>query len=305
MRYETFIEEIGTEKSLSQIVNSTHSDGAYVYNIMENYPILSFFQGFIMALFTLSDGQTFILITLLKYHFPKSNLLFWAIFMSIILLNTINVFFGKSLDILLYQSFIDLAVIITYITLTITYFLKIFDKKCQLTYIQEINEIIKPNVLISRIIIENNKITNGSIYETKENYLTREDLIVNSSPKNMTEKKDNTNNLEPNENEEYLYHKYYEGHTQGKLFWVFSKTMFLFVFGDSFMFAVMANSALTNFQGEVFGTSLAIFIVVYLAFYHGDKIGKKLSESRMGIILSIIFFTATLEVSYLKNYLYF
>ena len=62
--------------------------------------------------------------------------------------------------------------------------------------------------------------------------------------------------------EEYIYNKYYEGHSKGYLFWIFGKTVFISVFGDAYMLAIITNSAISNFKGTLFGSSLAILIHV-------------------------------------------
>ena len=102
--------------------------------------------------------------------------------------------------------------------------------------------------------------------------------------------------------EDYIYKKYYEGHSKSYLFWIFGKTVFISVFGDSYMFAIIANSSISNFKGTIYGSNLAILIVVYLACYHYMSIGNHLSEANMGVVISFIYFGLAAEIFYLNKY---
>ena len=73
----------------------THVNNTYMINIMEKFPKISFIQSFIIAFFTLLGDETFILLMILKQHFPKSHLLFFSFLFSLLFLNTINVLFGR------------------------------------------------------------------------------------------------------------------------------------------------------------------------------------------------------------------
>jgi len=183
-----------------------------------------------------------------------------------LILNTINVLIGRSLDLLLYQNFIDLLAIIIYIIIGIKHFLRFFDKKKRLTFNQEIKQIIKPENIID---------------EEEQNDIINFKKILQSK---------NSNNIHSRSEskEDYIYQKYYEGHSTGYLFWIFGKTVFISVFGDSYMFAIITNSAISNFKGTIYGSSIAILIVVFLACYNGGIISNHLSEGKMGIIISFI-----------------
>jgi len=113
----------------------------------------------------------------------------------------------------------------------------------------------------------------------------------------------NSNNITQYESkEDYIFKKYYEGHNKGYLFWIFGKTVFISVFGDSYMWAIISNSAISNFKGTIYGSSIAILIVVYLACYHYMIIGNHLSEAKMGVIISFIYFGLAAEIFYLNKY---
>ena len=262
------------------ITNLTHINDTYIINILERFPKITFFQSFIMTFLTLMGDETFILLILLKQQFRKSHLIFFAFSISLLFLNGINVLIGRSLDLLLYQNFIDLLAIIIYFVISIKHFLRFFNKNNHLTFNQEIKQIIKPDNIIEEE--EQNDIINF-----KKIVLLRN----NSNSINKYESK-----------EEYIYKKYYEGHNKGYLFWIFGKTVFISVFGDSYMFAIISNSAISNFKGTIYGSSLAILIVVYLACYHYMIIGNHLSEAKMGIIISFIYFGLAAEIFYLNKY---
>ena len=264
------------------ITNLTHINDTYIINILERFPKITFAQSFLMTFLTLMGDETFILLILLKQQFPKSHLIFFAFSLSLLILNTINVLIGRSLDLLLYQNFIDLIAIITYLIISIKHFLRFFTKKNRLTFNQEIKEIIKPENIIEE--------------EEKNDIINFKKIVL---------LRDNSHSINSNtyeSKEDYIFKKYYEGHSKSYLFWIFGKTVFISVFGDSYMFAIIANSAISNFQGTIYGSSIAIIIVVYLACYHYMWIGNHLSEGIMGVVISFIYFGLAAEIFYLNKY---
>ena len=258
------------------ITNLTHINDTYIINLLERFPKITFGQSFVMTFFTILGDETFILLMLLKQQFPKSHLIFCASFLSLLLLNTINVLIGRSLDLLLYQNFIDLIAIIIYFVISIKHFLRYFDRKNRLSFNEEIKQIIRPENIIE---------------EEEQNDINNSKKITLSKSLGNNEAK-----------EEYIYKRYYEGHSKGYLFWIFGKTIFISVFGDSYMFAIITNSAISNFKGTIYGSSLAILIIVYLACYHSIGIGNYLSGGKMGVIISLIYFGLASEIFYLNNY---
>ena len=263
------------------ITNLTHVNDTYIINLLEKFPRVTFTQSFIMTFLTLMGDETFILLIILKQQFQKSHLIFFAFSLSLLILNTINVLIWRSLDLLLYQNFIDLIAMMIYFIISIRHFLRYFDKHKRLSFNQEIKKIIKPDNILEEE--EQNDIVNF-----------KKILLAKSSgqiPNNNNETK-----------EDYIHQKYYEGHNKGYLFWIFGKTVFISVFGDSYMFAIISNSAISNFKGTIYGSSLAIIIVVYLACYHYMFIGNHLSEGNMGVIISFIYFGLASEIFYLNKY---
>ena len=265
------------------ITNLTHVQDTYILNLLESYPKMTFLQSFILAFFSLLGDETFILLILLRFQFPKSKILFSSFLVSILFLNTINVLIGRALDLLLYQNFIDLFAVIIYGFIGLRHFFKFWDKKNRLTYIKEIKMIIKPNMILM---------------EEEEDDQTNPHLptIIDS---------DNNNEEEENDlflNQDYIYTKYYEGHNKAYLFWIFGKTIFISIFWDSYMLAIISNSAISNFKGTIYGSSLAIFIIVYLSCYHGMYIGNYLSEGKMGVIISFIYMFLASEIFFIKTF---
>ncbi len=263
------------------ITNLTHINDTYIINLLEKFPKVTFAQSFTMTFLTLMGDETFILLILLKQQFQKSQLIFFAFCLSLLILNTINVLIGRSLDLLLYQNFIDLIAMMIYFIISIRHFLRYFDKHKRLSFNQEIKKIIKPDNILEEE--EQNDIVNF-----------KKILLAKSSeqiPNNNNETK-----------EDYIHRKYYEGHSKGYLFWIFGKTVFISVFGDAYMFAIISNSAISNFKGTFYGSSVAIIIVVYLACYHYMIIGNHLSEAKMGVIISFIYFGLASEIFYLNKY---
>ena len=260
------------------ITNLTHVNDTYIINLLEKFPRVTFTQSFIMTFLTLMGDETFILLIILKQQFQKSHLIFFAFSLSLLILNTINVLIGRSLDLLLYQNFIDLIAMMIYFIISIRHFLRYFDKHKRLSFNQEIKKIIKPDNILE---------------EEEQNDIVNFKKILSSGqiPNNNNETK-----------EDYIHRKYYEGHSKGYLFWIFGKTVFISVFGDSYMFAIISNSAISNFKGTIYGSSLAIIIVVYLACYHYMFIGNHLSEGNMGVIISFIYFGLASEIFYLNKY---
>ena len=268
----------------------THVNDTYIYNLLERFPKISFIQSFLMTFFTLLGDEVFILIILLKQQFYKSHLIFFSFLTAILFLNTLNVFFGRSLDLLLYQNFIDVFAMIIYCIIGTRHFLRFFYKKNRLTYIQEIKKIIKPDAIIN---------------EGEENDINNvQNLLINKNSINENDYSRKSFDIQYNQNNgDYVYQKYYEGHNKGYLFWIFGKTIFISIFGDSYMLGIISNSAISNFKGTLFGSSLGILIIVYLACYHGMFIGNYLYEGKMGVIISFIYFCLAAEIFYLNKYL--
>ena len=244
---------------------------------------MTFIQSFILTFFTLLGDETFILLILLKQQFAKSHLIFFSFLLAILGLNTINVLFGRSLDLLLYQSFIDIFAIIIFGIIGIGHFLRFFDRKNRLNYLQEIKKIIKPDSIIN----EEEEDDINCLLINKD--INQNDLIQKSN--------------EYENKEDYIYDKYYEGHNKGYLIWIFGKTVFISIFGDSYMLGIISNSAISNFKGTLYGSSLAILIIVYLACYHGICIGSKLTQGKMGVIISFIYLWLAGEIFYVSIFL--
>ena len=280
--------EIGIFKNYKNIdiAAITHVNNTYVTNLLERFPRTTFIQSFIMTFFTLLGDEVFILIILLKQQFPQSTLIFFSFLFSILFLNTINVLIGYSMDSLLYQNFIDIFAMIIYSIIAVRHFLKFFNSKKRLTYLQEIKQIFKPD----SIITENEEDDINNIQK----------LMLN---KNSINEIEYSRQLCEIENKDYIYKKYYEGHNKGYLFWIFAKTVFIPIFGDSYMLGIISNSAISHFKGALYGSSLAIVIIVYLACYHGMYLGSFLSEGKMGVIISFIYFWLAAEIFYLNSYL--
>ena len=130
------------------ITNLTHVNDTYIINLLEKFPRVTFTQSFIMTFLTLMGDETFILLIILKQQFQKSHLIFFAFCLSLLILNTINVLIGRSLDLLLYQNFIDLIAMMIYFIISIRHFLRYFDKHKRLSFNQEIKKIIKPDNIL-------------------------------------------------------------------------------------------------------------------------------------------------------------
>ena len=129
------------------------------------------------------------------------------------------------------------------------------------------------------------------------------DLILKKSCVNVNDYDSRNKNNEIEYNEDYIYQRYYEGHNKGFLFWIFAKTIFISVFGDSYMLAIISNSAISNFKGTLYGSSLGILIIVYLACHHGMLIGSHLSEGKMGVVISFLYFGLAAEIFCFNTYL--
>ena len=68
------------------------------------------------------------------------------------------------------------------------------------------------------------------------------------------------------------------------------------------MLAIISNSAISNFKGTLYGSNLGILIIVYLACFHGMFIGSYLTQAKMGVIISFMYFLLATEIIYLHNY---
>ena len=271
------------------ITSITHVNDTYIINLLEKSPKLTFIQSFLMTFITLLGDETFILLIILRQQFSQSYLIIFAFLTSLLFLNTINVLFGRSLDLLLYQNFIDVFAMIIYCIISVRHFLRFFDKRKRLTYLKEIELIIKPDMIIEE--------------EENDDINKVHHLISTKSCVNIHEYDSINKNNEIEYNEEYIYQKYYEGHNKGFLFFIFAKTIFISVFGDSYMLAIISNSAISNFRGALFGSSLGILIIVYLACNHGMFIGSHLSEGKMGVVISFLYFSLAAEIFCFNKYL--
>ena len=263
--------------------NATHIGKIYKYNILENYPITTAFQSFIMTFFTILGDETFILFIILKQKFPKCSLIYYSCLSAILTLNLFNIIIGRTLDLLLYQNFIDISAIIIFLIIAIKHISKIMESKYYLTYREEINQFI-----------------NVDLYE--EDFKMNKTLGIDLG-ENLIQNLDSPENNKITTEQKYIYKKYYEGHSNFYIFWVFFSNIFLSIFNDCYMYGVIANASICSSKGVLVGSSAGIILSVSLGFYYENKLGSMLKESDMGIIIFFIYFGLASEIFYLNNYL--
>ncbi len=133
------------ESKLLLGTNSTHINFTYVENEFAQYFYLSLFQTFTLVFLGELGDQIFILMIILELKSRSPSTLFFSSLLSFSIINTISIIIGSSLDLLLYQNFIDLTAIIIFTLTGINLFLKYFDYGNK-TYEEEIFSCIKGEI---------------------------------------------------------------------------------------------------------------------------------------------------------------
>ena len=138
--------------------NSTHLNFTYVENPLAQYFYLSLIQTFTLVFLGEIGDQIFILMIILELKSQSPMTVFFSSLLSFSLINTISIILGSSIDILLYQNFIDLLAILIFGITGINLLLKWFEYGNK-TYEEEIfncikgeieNEELRKNVIRSR-----------------------------------------------------------------------------------------------------------------------------------------------------------
>ena len=178
------------ESKLLLGTNLTHVNFTYVENEFAQYFYLSLFQTFILVFLGELGDQIFILMIILELKSQSPSTLFFSSLLSFSIINTISIILGSSLDILLYQNFIDITAIIIFTITGINLFLKWFDYGNK-TYEEEIfscikgeiaNEELRKNVIRSQFY-ESSKRSHHFININEE---LKEPLILNKASFELT-----------------------------------------------------------------------------------------------------------------------
>ena len=133
------------ESNLLIGTNQTHLNFTYIENPFAQYFYLSFFQTFILVFLGELGDQLFILMIILELKSQSPLTLFFSSFLSFSIINIISIILGSSLDLLLYQNFIDILAILIFGITGINLFLKFFDYSNK-TYEEEIFNCIKDEI---------------------------------------------------------------------------------------------------------------------------------------------------------------
>jgi putative Ca2+/H+ antiporter (TMEM165/GDT1 family) len=133
------------ESNLLIGTNLTHLNFTYIENPFAQYYYLSLIQTFILVFLGELGDQIFILMIILELKSQSPLTLFVSSFLSFSIINIISITIGSSLDILLYQNFIDILAILIFGITGINLFLKWFDYSNK-TYEEEIFNCIKDEI---------------------------------------------------------------------------------------------------------------------------------------------------------------
>ena len=133
------------ESNLLIGTNQTHLNFTYIENPFAQYFYSSFFQTFILVFLGELGDQLFILMIILELKSQSPLTLFFSSFLSFSIINIISIILGSSLDLLLYQNFIDILAILIFGITGINLFLKFFDYSNK-TYEEEIFNCIKDEI---------------------------------------------------------------------------------------------------------------------------------------------------------------
>ena len=261
--------------SLTQIQNITNMtnniNSILSYDFIQNFPIFSCVQSFLLAFCTLLSDQSYILLIVIKKKFSKSTLIFFSFTFSVLLLNAIIVLIGKLFGLILYRNLIEFVSSIIFGFIGIIYFFKFFYRQKRKSYNQEIKYILTPMPKL------------GIDFSTNRSRKSSKILVFDK-------------------NDDFIFKHYYEVHNKIFLFYIFGKKIFRSVLGSIYTYIIFVDSALSDFFGVITGSSLAILIVVYLGCYQANCIGGMLSEAKTGSIVSFICLTTAAEIYIFSAY---
>ena len=193
------------ESNLLIGTNLTHLNFTYIENPFAQYYYLSLIQTFILVFLGEIGDQIFILMIILELKSQSPLTLFFSSFLSFSIINIISITLGSSLDILLYQNFIDILAIVIFGVTGINLFLKWFDYSNK-TYEEEIFNCIKDeiaseefrkNVIRSRFYessIRSNHYTNINNEDLKKPLLHTPSFELRKSLSSNLSNQNNNNN---------------------------------------------------------------------------------------------------------------
>ena len=248
----------------------------------------SLIQSFGLTFLAELGDTTFIMLIILQLKTNKVTILFSSLFAEL-LMNTIAIFIGWTIDYMLYKNLIDYFGILFFLVYGVWLFGEMFRTKKE-TFENELLSANKNhNKEQSRLLNSPPKTELAIIEEEDENNI-KEPLLennnINKNNDNINEFKLDENYSFANKNEENNEKK--EEYIDFKVFWTIFKRMALSECGDRTQWSSLIMSAIFNTKGVLFGSCIALTCTCILGVYFGNKLVKILHESVLNFLLGIL-----------------
>ena len=259
-------------------------------------------QSFILTFLAELGDKTFIMLIILQLKTNKVTILFSSLFAEI-LMNSIAIFIGWTIDYMLYKNLIDYIGIVFFLVYGIWLFGELFRTKKE-TFENEILSANKNhNKELSRQINSPQKTTELAIIQEEDETNINQPLLENKIPiKNnkidsnfsFGDKISPEESYEKERREEELKSK--EENIDFKVFWTIFKRMALSECGDRTQWTSLIMSAIFNTRGVLLGSCCALTFTIILGVYYGQTLVKYLHESTLNFLLGIVLLSYAFQI---------
>jgi putative Ca2+/H+ antiporter (TMEM165/GDT1 family) len=269
----------------SQLNQTTFDIWNYKEKFDMNISILnSFFWAFIIVFVSEIADKTFIIILIFSTR-RKQIKTFFAAVVAILFMNYLSIFFGFSIDFLLYENVINWSALIILIIYGLSNFLEAMEmstKKVEDRYINMMEDEIKQRKrelksTMSRINRGSPQIASMNVIEEANDDLENSSLtepILSRKEDELSIATPIFSNPEDESNAQFL--------------WLLMTSIMAAECGDRSQINTIIISSVFNRYGVIFGSSLALIICVYLNVYFGHKIANYLSEKQVATVCSLL-----------------
>jgi putative Ca2+/H+ antiporter (TMEM165/GDT1 family) len=260
-------------------------------------------QSFILTFLAELGDKTFIMLIILQLKTNKVTILFSSLFAEI-LMNSIAIFIGWTIDYMLYKNLIDYIGIVFFLVYGIWLFGELFRTKKE-TFENEILSANKNhNKELTRQINSPQKTTELAIIQEEDDEINiNQPLLDNKTPIKNTkiensfsfgEKLSPEESYEKERREEELKAK--EENIDFKVFWTIFKRMALSECGDRTQWTSLIMSAIFNTRGVLLGSCCALTITCIIGVYYGQTLVKYLHESTLNFLLGIVLLSYAFQI---------
>lgn len=319
----------------------THNaDEVYIENFFAYKPIVTFLQTTAFMFISELCNKTVLLVMLLKIKSDSTIKVFFCTFLAMIFTTSISIMIGNSMDLFLYQNFVDVLSIFIFLFYGI-YFCVSFFKSDGTTLEDEID-----NCLIDEEEeTDSNKVSRVKsaleVYKKDLSQANKENIEDNLQDSKISFHPDKSFDLEepllldtrdkdkkiPTEIiNDYNYHRLtdtsdtpvkkqhgrrfstyntYYNLTPNTPYFGFAimKSVFISEFCDRTQICMLGVSSVYNFVGVSLGATFGLICACIFGCTFGEKISHKIKCSYLEIINAVILFLLALEIIYANDYI--